>query len=413
MQKSHFIGAALAFALIAGGPVAPVYAKDKPAAAESINDKIRPSLVAAQDAVTKKDYPTAFTQLDIAEPLAVSPYEKFVVGQFRAIGAQAMKDNKQMVRGLDFAIDSGYSTPAIATYALLSGQLSYNDGNYAKAITRLTKAQQLGNTEESLPLLIADCYYKSNRTAEGLAIIEKAYAADQAAKKVTSQDTLARTAQAALTAKMPKETMLWLGRLVSAYPTANNWHDMLVIYRDGHPVSAQGVLDLYRLMKATKSFRTGSEVEEYSITALDKRGLPGEAKAALDDGVADGSITKMTAGMIEVKNAATTKSASDRASLPAAEKLAGSSPTGRVARGTADAYFGYKDYAKAIALYKLAKTKGGVEDRLVNMGLGESYALSGDKANAITSFSAVTGESADIASFWVMWLNQTQVAATK
>lgn len=412
-MESHMIRttkrlcATAALVLISTVATTTVYAKDKPAAAaaETINEKIRPFLVAAQEASAKKDFATVLVQVDKAEPVAVSPYEKFLVGQFRAIAAQSLKDTPNMVRGLDEAIDSGYSSPSVATFALIAGQTAYSDGNYTKAIDRFTKAQAAGSTEPSLPSFIADCYFKLKRVPEGLAIVDKSYLDDQAAKRVTPQDELARAAQAALDAKLPKDEIIWLSRLVSNYPTPTNWHDLLAIYRDAHPLSPQGILDLYRLMKVTNSFKSPAEVEEYAITALDKRGLPGEAKAAMDDAMAAGIITKLSTSMTEIKNVSTAKAGPDHASLAGSEKQAATAANGRVAKGTADAYFGYKEYTKAIELYKLAQTKGGVEPRLVSMGLGESYALSGDKADAIPALTSVTGESADLANFWVLWLN--------
>ena len=408
-RTTKHLCAALALVLISATTAAsPVFAKDKPASAEAINEKVRPFLVAAQDASAKKDFAGVLVQVDKAEPLAATPYEKFLVGQFRAIAAQSLKDTPNMVRGLDEAVDSGYSSPSSATFALISGQTAYSAGDYAKAIDRFTKAQSFGSTEPSLPSFIADCYFKTKRTPEGLAIVDKSYQADQAAKRITPQDDLARAAQAALDAKLPKDEIIWLSRLVTNYPTATNWHDLLAIYRDGHTLSPQGILDLYRLMKVTKSFKSPAEIEEYAITALDKRGLPGEAKSAMEDAIAAGDIAKPSPSMTEIKNVATAKSGPDRASLAAAEKQAAVAANGRVAKGTADAYFGYKEYAKAIELYKLALAKGGIEPRLINMGLGESYALSGDKANAITAFNSVTGEAADLASFWVLWANLTK-----
>lgn len=411
-MESHMIRntkrlcATAALMLIATVPsTSTVFAKDKPAAAETINDKVRPFLVGAQEASGKKDFAAVLVQVDKAEPLAVTPYEKFLTGQFRAIAAQNLKDTPNLVRGLDEAIDSGYAAPPVATFALIAGQTAYTNGDYAKAIGRFTKAQAAGSTEPSLPSFIADCYFKLKRVPEGLAIVEKSYVDDQAAKRVTPQDELARAAQAALDAKLPKEEITWLSRLVSNYPTPTNWHDLLAIYRDGHPLSPQGILDLYRLMKVTNSFKSPAEVEEYAITALDKRGLPGEAKAAMEDAIAAGIITKLSTSMTEIKNVSTAKAGPDHATLAASEKQAATAANGRVAKGTADAYFGYKEYAKAVDMYKLAQTKGGIEPRITNMGLGESYALSGNKGEAIQAFSGVTGETTDLASFWTLWLN--------
>jgi len=404
MRKSHFIGAALALAL--GATLAPSMsiAKDKPAAADTVGEKAMPAFAAAQAAMTKKDYAGAIPSIDKAKGLASSPYEKFLVGQFRAIVGSNLKDNAMISTGFDEAVDSGYTKPPVDDYAYRSGVMAYQAGDQTKAIARLQLSQKLGNQSADIPLIIADAYYKAKRTPEGLAYAESNYQADVAAKRVTTQDMLARTAQAALTAKMPAETGLWLSRLVSNYPTPTNWHDLLVIFRDQHPtLSTGGLMDLYRLMKATNSFKGAREVEEYAEVALDKKGVPGEAKAALDDAQASG--VQMTKTMQEIRTIAATKATADHAALLGYYKQAAAAPTGRPARGAAEAAFSYKDYAKAIEMYQLAQKKGGIEPRLINMGLGESYALSGDKANARTAFAAVDGESAELAKYWILSLD--------
>jgi hypothetical protein len=402
MRKVEFIGAVLAAALIGSAVANPAIAKDKPAAGDTVGEKAMPALAAVQAAITKKDFAAALAAIDKAKATATSPYEKFLVGQFRAVAASNLKDNAQVMAGLDEAVDSGYTKPPVDDFAYRSGLLAYQSGDYNKAITRLTYAQKIGNQSTDIPLVTADSYYKAKRAAEGLAYVDSIYQADQAAKRPTSQDLLGRAAQATLDAKLTSETNKWLLRMVSNNPAPATWHDLLVIYRDQHPaLSGSALMDLYRLMKATHSFKGAREIEEYATVALDKKGVPGEAKAAFDDepGIA------MTKTMTEIKNIATAKAATDHAALPNYIKQSIAAPTGKVARGTADALFGFKEYPKAIEMYQLAQKKGGVEPRVINMGLGESYALSGDKASARTAFAAVDGESADIAKFWMLWLD--------
>ena len=63
----------------------------------------------------------------------------------------------------------------------------------------------------------------------------------------------------------------------------------------------------------------------------------------------------------------------------------------RRARRTADAYYGYGQYAKAAALYRAALQKGGEDPNLVNLRLGIALAQAGNRAEAETAFRAVTG----------------------
>ena len=79
----------------------------------------------------------------------------------------------------------------------------------------------------------------------------------------------------------------------------------------------------------------------------------------------------------------------------------------RVASATADAYLAYGQDAKAIALYKTALTKGGVDVDAVNTRMGIAMVRSGDKVGARTAFMAVKGAArTEIAAFWMLWLDQ-------
>jgi predicted Zn-dependent protease len=93
-----------------------------------------------------------------------------------------------------------------------------------------------------------------------------------------------------------------------------------------------------------------------------------------------------------------------RASLPqlAAEAKAGAAA--RLAVRTADAYYGYGDFAQAAELYRAALTKTGADPNLINLRLGMALARAGDKAGATAALNAVTGPRAELAKFWLVYL---------
>ena len=122
----------------------------------------------------------------------------------------------------------------------------------------------------------------------------------------------------------------------------------------------------------------------------DKVGLPGEAQAIVNEGKAKGAYNAGSKAVSDIGAAAGAKVAADKASLAAAEKSAASAPTGKAALGTADAYFGYGDYAKAATLYRLALQKGGVDANTANLRLGMALAKAGQAAEAKQAFAQVT-----------------------
>ena len=107
----------------------------------------------------------------------------------------------------------------------------------------------------------------------------------------------------------------------------------------------------------------------------------------------------------ELLKTAQSKTAADKASLPGLEKDAKTSP--KLALGTADAYYGYGDYAKAATLYKQAIGAPTVDQSTANLRLGMALAKSGDKAGATQAFQAVTGgPRGALAKYWLVYLNQ-------
>jgi tetratricopeptide (TPR) repeat protein len=190
--------------------------------------------------------------------------------------------------------------------------------------------------------------------------------------------------------------------LVGAYPTPAHWRDALLIYRATADLDAQATVDVLRLMRAAGAL--AGERDYFDLAdALNRGGYPGEAKAVIDDGVARGQINASAPTFREILTSATPRIAEDRRDLPASITAANAAATGTAALRTADALFGYGRYPEAIALYRTALTKGGVDANVVNTRLGMALALSGNRAEAEAAFRAVTGPRAELAAYWLLY----------
>jgi hypothetical protein len=415
---------ALALALAAGfGMASPSLAKDKKEAAAApaggwapkLDKPFRNAAAPLQKAIQAKDYATAQTLLPAAEAAAQSPDEKFVLGQFRLQIATGTNDAAAQTKAVDEMIASG-SGPADMKGQLLfyQGQFAYKANNFPLAVQALSAAQQAGyapkdaagQPTQDLNLLLAESYFKANQVQQGLASVDRAIQAEKAAGKKPPQEWYGRAASMAYKAKLMPEVAKWTRAQVLDYPSAENWRSALVIFGDANHFDDQTQLDLMRLQRAAGALSGERDYYEYAILA-DKVGLPGEAKAVVDEGKAKGAYNAGSKAVNDIGTAAGAKVAADRASLAAAEKNAASAANGRAALGTADAYFGYGDYAKAAALYKLALQKGGVDANTANLRLGMALARAGQGAEAKQAFSQVTsGPRAELAQFWTLWVDQ-------
>ncbi len=403
---------ALGAALILGtAPTVVMAAKEKPAEAPkmTLSKEFRAAAGPAQAAI-KANPAGADVAVTAAEAAATTTDDKFVAAQLRLQVGGALKDQVMQQKAVLAMINSGSAmgTAELPRLNFYAGQFAYSANDFPKAIQYLTEAERLGyksSGNQDTLLLLAEANFKSNNVPAGLAHVDKAVAASKAAGIKPPETWYARASSVAYKAKLNTESAKWTRAQVREYPTKDNWRSALVVYRDGATRDGNLNLDIFRLMRLTKSLAGERDYYEFASLATE-RGLPGEAKSIIDEGMATSAVPANSRALNELRGMASAKIAGDQASLAAAERQAGASATGRVASATADAYLGYGQDAKAIALYKTALTKGGVDVDAVNTRMGIALMRSGDKVGSRTAFTAVKGARADIAAFWLLWLDQ-------
>ena len=423
MKLVSKMAVALALAAgVSGVAMSPALAqkKGKEAAPAAFSPKLSKEFRAAaqpvQKAIEAKDFATARAALPTLTTAATAADDKFYLGQFKLQIGLGLQDKALQKEAINDVLNSGSAGAAAETgkFAFFAGQFAYQDKDYATAVQRLTQARDSGyqpkdangQPTRDIDLMLAEANFRSNRTTEGLAGLEAAIQAEKAAGRKAPADWYQRAASVAYQAKMMPEVAKWTRLQIVDYPTPENWRSALVIYSDSQKMDDQTNLDLMRLQRAAGALSGERDYFEYALLA-DKVGLPGEAKAVVDEGLAKGSFNKSSKAINEIGNLANSRVAGDKASLPAAEKSAASAANGKIALSTADAYFGYGDFAKAAELYRLAIQKGGVDANVANLRLGMALARAGQKDAARQAFGQVTaGQRAEIAKFWTLWLDQ-------
>lgn len=404
------LGVALALGMLATGVATPALAAKKEKAPEApqavLSKEFRLAIGAAQTAVRGGNAADGAAKLAAAEPLAQQPDEKYYLAATRYELGILTKDKVLQRKALGEMIGSASKMMSNQIELnMVSGNLAYEAGDYPDAIARFSEAARLGSKDVNGFLRLSDANLKLNKFPESLAAIDQAIALETVAANKAPDSWYKRAVAIAYQSKSGPDLAKWTRAQIKAYPTAENWRTALVVYRDGAKVEGQQLLDLMRLMLLTKSLAGERDYSEYASVAIE-RALPGEAKAILEEGIASGAVSKSSVRVSEILTIATGKIAGDRASLAASEKQASAAPTGKVAKGTADGFLGYREDAKAIALYRLALQKGGVDNDEVNTRLGIALARSGQKDEARKAFGAVTSSPrADIAKFWLLYLD--------
>ena len=409
--------AALGMAIAAAGPSAPAFAaKKKDDAAQSapkLGDAIRKPLAEADAAIKRKDLAAADVSIAAARPLAQTPDEKYVVAQFAFNVAQASADQARISSALDELISSGAAANRLsnedkAKMYFYQGQFAYQGKNYAKAEQSLGAAIAAGSTEQDAYAILADAQARNGKPTEAVATLQRVMDAKAAAGQAVPSEWYGRGADIASRAKLTNEFVKITTAWLAAYPVKQNWHDSLFIYRQMAALTGETELDLLRLARAigVLPLAVGSNYTDYALAVYLK--FPNEGVDVLNEGIAAGKLNPASSqNTREILALSKPKVAADKASIPGAVTAAnGPKGTFKSVITTGDLVYGFKDYAKAADLYKLALTKPGADAGQGNFRLGLALAQAGDKPGAKAAFNAVTsGAYAPLASYGKVWVD--------
>jgi len=408
---------ALAASLVVGGAVA------APAVAQKKNDKSeqaqtapggrkfelskeeRAALAPFQQAVQAKDYAKAATLLPAAQAAAKGTDARFILANLQLQMALDNKDEAAQAVAIEAMLASG-GTPAAdqpRLYRALA-QLYTNTKQTDRARAALARLAQLEPNNPDIMIVQAESIAASN-PAEAVSMLQKAIAAKKGAGEAVPENWYKRALKFAYEGKLMPQSLQISRDLVSAYPTPSNWRDALTIYRQSTQLDKQMETDTLRLLRAAKAMKGDSDYFALASN-LNDMGLPGESKAVIDEGTAARAINPGKDYFKALLATTSGRVAADRASLGSLETRAKAAPNGRLALSTADALYGYGEYARAAALYRMAIQKGGIDNNVANLRLGAALAQAGQKAEAEAALKAVTGNRQALAGYWLILLSQ-------
>jgi tetratricopeptide (TPR) repeat protein len=380
----------------------------QPSAASKPTLQIKPSakatkaLIDLQDTVKKNDFANVPAKVAAAQAVASTKEDRYLIGKLQLDAALAAKDNAALASAIDTIAGSGYVDSAkVAGLYMDLGSTFYNNKQYAQAQSAYQKAAAADPRNVEIPALIGESLFAQGQKAEAAAAFQRAIQVRVAAGQKPDENLLKRATIIAYDAGLPLASDLGRQWAV-AYPSAESWRNSIAIYRNlSHP-DVEGTLDLLRLMQATGSLSAPGDYGLFARAAAEQNNF-NEAQAVLDAGIAakvvnpaDGEFHDLVAGL-KAKQKATA------ADLAVATKTAAN---GMALLRIGDRYYAMGDYAKAAELYRMAIGKPGVDAAVANLHIGMALARSGDKAGATAALNAVTGPRADIAKFWLAYVNQ-------
>ncbi|HEX8620820.1 MAG TPA: hypothetical protein VF718_02535 [Allosphingosinicella sp.] len=374
----------------------------------NISKEERAALLPVQTAVAAKDWAAAQAALPAAVAVAQSPDARYAVGRFQleiGLGANNIPMQRQ---GLDNLIASG-QVPAADLPVIYRNQgvLANNANEKAKAEASFAKVVELTPNDPEALIALAQVKSDLRKSKEAVPLITRAIEMKRAAGQPVDESWYKYALKMAFDGRSDpalRQTSVSLSRqLVAAYPTKENWRDALLIFRDTSSLDPAAELDVLRFMRSSGAL--AGERDWFDLAdGLYRAGNYGEAKAVLDDGIAKRMIDPKKAAFAELIRLNSARLNGDRASLAGEETKAMAGASGALALKIGDAFYGYGENAKAIALYRAALSKGGVDPNVVNTRIAMAQLASGDRAGAEATFKALTGTRGDLGAFWLAWL---------
>lgn len=380
-----------------------------------MSDGFRADVSAADAALKAGDVATARARISTLTP--VTDFEAYVAAGLRFELAVQRRD----VQAERIALTDMFKTSAVPKsdaprLRYLAGYMSYAVGNYDDATAQLDYAKTLGYDGIDAILLRADIALRRNRPKDARSFVQTALARQRAAGQAIPVAWYDRAISMAYQAGDWNEVGTLYRERLASYPSREDWRSALTNYLAAGGMESQVQLDLYRLQAANGAMASERDYQAYAQLA-EKSGYYAESKAIIEAGRAAGKLTPTQLVTSQLLKSVSPKATKEIATLPALAKKADAAKSGDAALALGDVYSSLAQYPQAVEQYRLALTKGGVDEGRANARLGVALARSGDLVGAKTVLTQVSGNWAAVAGFWSVWVDQQsrksgQVAST-
>ncbi|HEY0626841.1 MAG TPA: tetratricopeptide repeat protein [Allosphingosinicella sp.] len=371
----------------------------------TLNAQERAAILPLQNAILTNNFAAAAAALPAARSAAQGADARYMVGQYQLRTGIATANLQMQAHAIEIMLSSGV-VPAADLPQLVANQaaLAIRNNDIKRAEAAYARYVELAPNDANAVMALAEIRHDMGNVAASVPLMERAIDLRQASGQPVPESWYKRALKTAFDAKVAPQSLKFSRALVATYPSDENIRDAALVHRDLGGFDNDARLDLYRLLRASKSMAGERDYFE-SAQAFTAAGLGNEAKSVLDEGVSQ-RMVDASKGAAKDLLAASAKRATGKAALTGLQTKAMASATGTAALSAGDTFFGSGDYAAAASLYQAALQKGSVDPNVANTRLGIALAMAGQRAEAETAFRAVTGPRANLASLWLAWLSR-------
>jgi len=384
--------------------------KQKKQKGPKMSKEFRAAAGPVQKAIEAND-PTAKTQV---EALLAGPWagvEADFAGQLAINLGAKLKDTGIQEKGINKRLDAGLLDPATKARMLyFGGSFARARGDFATAERQLKEAIAAGYAGPAAHLELANGYSAQKQHAKSLQYLSQAIDIQTKSGQAAPEDWYRASRDRALATKDNQLYSEWAAKWAEAYPSPTSWKDAITAYRFKTQTNTEQNLEVLRFMKASGALTQLRDYKEYAEEANKKSNF-GEVVEVLEEGRLKGVVPAGDPIVSDLLAPNKGKITGDRASLPTAPSGVRGSGSASVMMNFADTWFGYKDYAKAIAFYQAGMTKAGADADRAHIGIGTSQAFAGDLDAAKAAFVRVSGARKPLANMWSTWIGQQTAPA--
>lgn len=373
-MTSKFILAALTAGLLVGAS-AGAMAADAPKPPK-ITAGVAKNLQAAQTASGKKDYPAALAAVEAAKGVSGrTPYDDLMIARIATSIHAGMGDMAATEVDADAAADIDPSAipdadkASVYRTAMLVG---LQNKHYDKAMKYAKLYQATNPTADHAE--IAQALYLGGDSAGAVAIMQKEIDAAVAAGQKPPRNALSIILSVQAKEKDEVNAEKTLETLVANYGDPEDWKQLM-----GVALTTKGMRDIDYIYMGRLMQQQGGQISQSDATLVgsaansNRLGLYGDAEAMQKFG----------------GPAPDPRAVADKKTMPA-QIAAGAKNDGEYNVKTAEAAYGYGQYADAENLARAAKSKPGVKDPTEpDMVLGMSQTAEGKYADAAQTFHGI------------------------
>ena len=275
----------VALVLTATAGISPALAKKAEETAVGgykLTRSVQSSIAQAQDALQAGDAITALAQIQNAEARIRTEDDRYVTNMVKYNAAVQAGRTVMANEAIAALVAANRVPPADMAKLLVAQGKAVRLVDHRRAETIFAQAARMKPDDGDILVMLAGSQAENGKPAEAVATMARAIAAKKAAGQAAPESWYTRAVAIANDGKLVDQTSDAAQALVTAYPSAENWHDAVTLSR--MLVTDTGTkLDLLRLARATGGLRGESEYLDYAAAAT-AAGYAGEAKAVLAEG---------------------------------------------------------------------------------------------------------------------------------